>query len=54
MNIDKKLLEKQIKTLSNQLNKKLTKTERDHFEGLLNLLGTISDNTTILLNRKTI
>lgn len=44
MNIDKKLLEKQIKILALQLNKDITKKERDAFEGLLNMLGDIADN----------
>lgn len=42
MKIDKKLLEQQIKILALQLNKKLTKAERDAFEGLLNMLGDIA------------
>jgi len=43
MNIDTKLLEKQITTLGNQLNKPLTEGEREDIEGLLNILGDISD-----------
>jgi len=43
MNVNQNLLEKQIKTLSKQLNKKLTATERSHIEGLLNMLGDLSD-----------
>lgn len=43
MNINKKLLEKQVKTLSKQLNKKLTPTERLHIEGLLNFLGDFAE-----------
>lgn len=42
MKIDKKLLEQQIKILALQLNKEITKKERDAFEGLLNMLGDIA------------
>ncbi len=44
MKIDKKLLNKQIATLSKQLNKTLTEKEREHIEGLLNMLGDIADS----------
>ncbi len=44
MIIDKKLLEKQIKVLALQLNKKITIKEREAFEGLLNMLGDIAEN----------
>lgn len=43
MKINIPLLNKQIKTLSAQLNKKLSKKERSHIEGLLNMLGDIAD-----------
>lgn len=43
MKIDFNLLEAQITTLSKQLDKELTETEREHIEGLLNFLGEFSD-----------
>jgi hypothetical protein len=43
MNIDITLLEKQITTLGNQLNKPLEDSEREDIECLLNVLGDISD-----------
>ena len=44
MNIDIELLESQVHTLSLQLNKTLTDTEREDIESLLNVLGDITDN----------
>ncbi len=52
MNIDKTLLEAQITTLGDQLNKNLTDTEREHIEGLLNLLGDIADEKPVTTERK--
>jgi hypothetical protein len=43
MKIDISLLEKQITTLGNQLNKPLEDSEKEDIECLLNVLGEISD-----------
>jgi hypothetical protein len=43
MKIDITLLEKQITSLGNQLNKPMSNEEREDIECLLNLLGDLSD-----------
>jgi len=47
MKIDKKLLEAQIQTLSNQLNLQLIDEEREHIEGLLNFLNLLLEPINI-------